>query len=99
MKIAFVCRDKINIAKLLKKYNLKLDNKNPDAVISYGGDGTLLIAERLYPLVPKLPLKHKSIGSKCYKIPIERALEIIAKRSYNIKEHPKLVAIIKNKEF
>ncbi len=30
--------------------------KNPDAVFAVGGDGTLLLAERLYPHVPKLSI-------------------------------------------
>lgn len=33
------------------------DEKNPEFVVSYGGDGTLLRAEFLYPSIPKLLLR------------------------------------------
>lgn len=39
----------------------------PDVVVSYGGDGTLLHAERLYPGIPKLALRRKASCNKCVK--------------------------------
>ena len=70
LKVVVVGKDKRNIEKILKKYNLKLVKKNPDIVISYGGDGTILLSERLFPNIPKLFLRHSSICNKCYSVQI-----------------------------
>ncbi len=48
------------IEKIVKKYQAKLD-----LIISYGGDGTLLGAERDYPGIPKLPIRSSSVCQKC----------------------------------
>ena len=38
----------------LKKHGFSYTRLKPDFVVSLGGDGTFLVAERLYPGVPKL---------------------------------------------
>ena len=42
--------------------SLTLVDDAPDVVISYGGDGTLLAAERQWPGVPKLPIRNSRRG-------------------------------------
>ena len=49
----------------LKVLGAKNVHENPEYVIAWGGDGTLLIAERQYPGVPKLHIRDKSICEKC----------------------------------
>jgi len=44
--------------KALEK-QIKLTDKNPDAVIVLGGHGTLFVAEKKFPGVPKLFLRHE----------------------------------------
>ncbi len=44
---------------------LKVVRSNPDVVLSHGGDGTLLRAERLAPLVPKLPVRIRRHTKHC----------------------------------
>lgn len=45
---------------------LPLDSQEtPALVISYGGDGTLLAAERDFPGIPKLPLRDRSHNPRC----------------------------------
>ncbi len=39
--------------------------ETPALVISYGGDGTLLAAERDFPGIPKLPLRDRSHNPRC----------------------------------
>ncbi len=46
---------------LLQPYNCELVEKNPQLIITYGGDGTLLGAERDYPGVAKLPLRPSAL--------------------------------------
>ncbi len=61
MKVAIV--SKLNtspIKRLLKKHGFSIVAKNPDFVISYGGDGTVLFSERKFPGIPKLAVKHKN---------------------------------------
>lgn len=42
-----------------------IDNSKPDFVVSYGGDGTLLYAEREYPGIPKLAVRDKGKCLHC----------------------------------
>lgn len=39
--------------------------ETPALVISYGGDGTLLAAEREFPGIPKLPIRDRSHNPRC----------------------------------
>jgi NAD+ kinase len=72
-------------------------NKNPEIVVSFGGDGSVLYAERKYPSVPKLILRHKSICKKCHHGPLELLLSKIINREYKISSEYKLEASIKKK--
>jgi NAD+ kinase len=49
--------DTAYIDTIILEHGFKLDTYNPDFVICYGGDGTILSAERMYPNVPKIILK------------------------------------------
>tara|TARA_Y100000310_G_scaffold159627_1_gene159300 strand:- start:59539 stop:60237 length:699 start_codon:yes stop_codon:yes gene_type:complete len=98
LKVVVVGKDKRNIEKILKKYNLKLVKKNPDIVISYGGDGTILLSERLFPNIPKLFLRHSSICNKCYDHDYSKILKKLQNKKFKIKKELKLTAKIKNKK-
>ena len=52
------------LKKAIKKVGLKISGK-PDVVISYGGDGTILISEHKFPGIPKLVIKDSEICHKC----------------------------------
>ncbi len=73
-----------------KKHNLTLNSKNPEVVISYGGDGTFLLAEKKYPGVPKLLIKHSKICKKCSVGNLNHLLEDLSKGNYNIENLIKL---------
>lgn len=45
--------------------NLHIVEANPDVVISFGGDGTLLASELKYPGVPKVPILNSRRGHRC----------------------------------
>ena len=53
------------LKQLLKKHGFSVVNKNPDFVLVYGGDGTVLYAERLFPSIPKLLIKRTELCRKC----------------------------------
>ncbi len=66
MRVALVGQDVSSVEKLLPAYNMVRDDASPEAVISIGGDGTLLQAERLYPGIPKLPLRSSETSRKTH---------------------------------
>lgn len=51
-------------AELARHTSLTRVLEDPDVVISYGGDGTLLTAERLYPGIPKVPIRNSRRGHR-----------------------------------
>jgi len=50
---------------ILAKFPVEIVADNPDLIISHGGDGTLLGAERDYPLIPKCALRDRRRNPKC----------------------------------
>jgi len=64
-KVAVVGFDKRIVERELKKYGFVIDKFNPGIVISFGGDGSALMAEQLYSGVPRLTIKHSKVCKKC----------------------------------
>ncbi len=93
MKIAVYGKtpeSKAQLLKAVRKAGFAYDEKKPDLVISYGGDGTFLWAERKYPGIPKALFRYSKTCKKCHNLPIDHALELIRKRKYRIIQHSKL---------
>lgn len=67
MKTLIVGKETAEVEKKAKDMGFELVTENPDVIISYGGDGTLLSAERQYPSIPKLPIRNSKICIKCPK--------------------------------
>ncbi len=67
MKILITGKAVKNIERLVKSLGFEIVTNNPETVISYGGDGTLLYSERIYPGVPKLPTRDNLVCNKCPK--------------------------------
>lgn len=65
MKVALAGRDASTLIPLIHGMGLELNESDPDVVISYGGDGTLLGAEYQWPGIPKLALRHERACIKC----------------------------------
>ena len=68
MKILLKGRFLDDIELLLKRKGIELvsDKKcNPDLIITHGGDGSLLGMERIYPGIPKLPIRDKKTSPLC----------------------------------
>ncbi len=87
---------KAQLEKSIKKAGFTYTEKNPDIVISYGGDGTFLWAERKYPGIPKALFRYSKICKKCHNLPINHALALLKKRKYKIASHSKLEARVNN---
>jgi NAD+ kinase len=77
-----------------KKAGFTYDEREPNIIISYGGDGTFLRAERKYPGIAKALFRYSNICKKCHNLPIDHALALIKKKNYKIAILPKLEARI-----
>jgi len=88
------------LKRLLVKHGFTIVNKNPDFILVYGGDGSVLFAERLYPSIPKLLIKSTEICRQCdYTLEnLRTILSKIKSEKFKIKEEMKLEAKFKNKK-
>lgn len=64
MKIAVAGRKTKAVSSKLSRNGFTLSAK-PEIIFCHGGDGTVLYAERLYPSVPKLPVRGKTRCKTC----------------------------------
>ncbi len=79
-----------------EKHGFVFVEKSPDFVISYGGDGMFLIAERIFPGVPKVLLRDSKICNKCHNLPTEEVLKLLAEGKFRIEDSTKLGAELRN---
>lgn len=79
-----------DIKKLLEGYGFEIVDRDPEIIVSYGGDGTLMRAEQAFPNVPKLPLRGSMICKLCHACTNEQVLDHVAKGEYKIEEYWKL---------
>lgn len=86
MKVALFGESKDKILKTIIDSGFEIDDVNPEIVISYGGDGTLMRSETKYPNIPKVILKNSSICKLCSALSNEEVLEKIKKAEYSTEE-------------
>lgn len=102
MKFAVVSlKDTKRIFEALGMFGHDIDNNKPDFIITYGGDGTVLYAERKYPGIPKITIRAGSVGFKCiYSIEeLEDVLIKIESGEYKLKEEIKLETTFQGKKY
>ena len=80
------------ITTLLQQEGLTIVAQNPDVVVTHGGDGYLLDAERQYPGVPKLPLRYNSVCKTCVDHDTTHAIRALAKGTISQTTIAKLTA-------
>lgn len=100
MKLAIVGSEKEKALSLLQKHGdfFEIVETNPEVVMSYGGDGTLMEAEHLYPEIPKLYLRNSHIAKLAHQTKEnEEILEHFIKGEYKILECIKLEATANGK--
>ena len=71
--------------------------ENPDLVISYGGDGMFLIAERLFPRVPKICMRDSEVGNKCCDFDLGDVLKRYLEGDFEVEEIRKLRAVYRGR--
>ncbi len=86
------------LKKLLIINDFKIVRRDPDFIILYGGDGTVLYNERKFPEIPKLVVKKSNVCRKYdYTFyDIKNILPKIREGKYRILKEIKLVTEIKN---
>lgn len=99
MRVLLYGRTAKTIEGLVKNLGLQLVSSNPEVVISYGGDGTLLSTERRFPHIPKLPIRSSTLYHKCPKHKDETMLKKLLEGKLHLKEYKKLVTTILYKNF
>lgn len=97
-RIHIVGKDLERVAKMKKDVegdSFVFVEESPDLVISYGGDGMFLIAERLFPGVPKIPLRDSEVGNMTHDLNLSEVLEKYSLDDYEVQEIQKLKAVRK----
>jgi NAD+ kinase len=89
------------IAEILSMFDIDIDSNNPDFVITHGGDGTILKAERKYPSVPKITIRASEGGFKCNytENDLEDVIIKIDNGTYKIKEETKLETTFQGRKY
>ncbi len=99
MKVLLFGNNTKNITELVTRMGLDIVTKDPEVIITYGGDGTLLSAERQYPGVPKLPIRNSRVCKKCSNHEDEVVVKNLLEGKLLLKEHQKLETVILYKDF
>lgn len=79
-RVAIRGRNLADLTEQLKQHDVEIVNQDPDLVISHGGDGALLGAEREFPGVPKCPIRDLRNNPPC---PLHRGLDIVGLALHN----------------
>lgn len=72
------------------RHDIQLVKQKPDFVLCYGGDGTLLFAERLYPTIPKVMIRHSRVCQLCARLARETIIRLLVHGQYSVVEQPLL---------
>lgn len=99
MKILLYGKNAKNIEPLVKNLNFEVVTSNPNVIISYGGDGTLLSSEKEYPGILKLPIRNSQLCIQCVNHQDKVVLEKLLKSKLKLQEHQKLQTTFLYKDF
>ncbi|OGE64924.1 hypothetical protein A3I48_00740 [Candidatus Daviesbacteria bacterium RIFCSPLOWO2_02_FULL_36_7] len=99
MKVLLYGKNSKNIESLVKTLGFEIVTSEPDLIISYGGDGTLLSCEREYPCIPKLPIRNSQVCIKCINHEDKIVLEKLLKWKLKLQNHQKLQTTFLYKTF
>lgn len=65
MNIKLVGKNLDDIRPVLAQFGLVESEETPELIVAHGGDGTMLEAERIFPGIPKLPLRDARTAPLC----------------------------------
>jgi NAD+ kinase len=91
MNVLLYGREAATIQPLIERQSaLTVVEKNPEVIVTFGGDGTLLAAERLWPGVPKVPIRNSRRGIRCIDAPPEDVVSALAQGQLARQEYLKI---------
>lgn len=92
MKILLVGLQKKALAQFIRdRYaGIEIVDTDPDVIVAYGGDGTLLYAEREYPHLPKTLIRNSQVCDNCAVIAKTTTIELLQDQHYTVQEYNKL---------
>ncbi len=90
MKVLLAGKNSDAIRGLVESSGLTIVDQNPEVIISFGGDGTLLYSEREYPSIPKLPVRNSQFCHKCPEHDEKVLLEKLHQNKLTLKSYRKL---------
>lgn len=73
---------------------LTIVETDPDVVVCYGGDGTLLSAELRWPGVPKVPIRNSDRGLRLINRPADEVIARLAEGTLHRCEYMKLECVV-----
>ena len=98
LKVRLVGRNCADLLPLLRRYPIELlpekSKARPQLVISSGGDGSLLGAERDYPGIPKCPIRDRANNPKCALHAEEKILKELFAGTLPAQSLPRIVATL-----
>lgn len=77
---------------------LEIAESDPDVVVSFGGDGTLLAAELRWPGLPKVPVLNSRLGHRCIHHPAGDVIEALARGRMVSNGYTKLECLVNHPE-
>lgn len=101
MKVTIVGLQYTELEKYLQKEfsDIEIVEKEPDFVLCYGGDGTLLYGEHHYPGVPKVMIRNSRVCHLCSDAARETILRAVLSGEYTMREFAKLKATAEGEEY
>ena len=93
MKVLLFGNDAHKLKNKALEAGLEVVEENPDVVVSFGGDGTFLMAEAVFPYITKIILKNSRICKLCVKTTPEKAFIALKNKKYKIEKLPKIEVI------
>lgn len=99
MKVLLYGKNAQDLLELAHSLDLEVVSQNPQVVISYGGDGTLLSSERQFPQIPKLAIRDSKVCKKCSDHTEDQLLNALIKDRLKLQSFPKLEASLKTYKF
>jgi len=73
---------------------LRIVKNDPDVVVCYGGDGTLLAAELQWPGLPKVPILNSKVGHHCLRHHPREIITALARQKLTVNTYNKLECAI-----
>ena len=95
-RVVVMGKDSEHFAQMVREAGFEIvpHSGNPDLVIAYGGDGSLLGADREYPEIPKVAIRRDSEFEKCAHHQNEDVLRRVAEGKQSVSLLPRVEAFV-----